>query len=251
MKRKVVVFGIGAAHAEFVTLQAVASNGTVSIYFVLDTDVTQRDVELAKERILQRYVRNRAFRTAAFLQPPVSGRVSSDIPASDAMGVKTEQLDASQTPAFLVYGAPLRGCVGHIVNLLRTDGLLAQDHQFLAERGGLQALTTTHKVALFNTGRGILLSNDQKRLSKGSGEADSIAVMIEVLPSAQIEGTETIYWASYCGMPNDLLVAGNLEGLVDDLEIARRDARSGKGWSLDKLLGQRRLTATPHLRDRR
>jgi precorrin-6A synthase len=50
------------------------------------------------------------------------------------------------------------------------------------------------------------------------------------------DGDLDVYWGAYVGMPDEVLVAGKLKEVVDDIERIREDARRGKGWIMDTVL---------------
>ena len=50
----------------------------------------------------------------------------------------------------------------------------------------------------------------------------------------------TIYWGAYLGTPDELLVAGPLGEVIDQIERTRRAARDRKGWIMDTYLLRRR-----------
>ena len=51
-----------------------------------------------------------------------------------------------------------------------------------------------------------------------------------------------IYWGAYLGTPDELLVAGPLEQVRDEIVRLRADALARKGWVFDTYLLRRRLT---------
>ena len=72
--------------------------------------------------------------------------------------------------------------------------------------------------------------------------ADSIAVMLdgdcgfrEVPP----EGFE-IFWGAYLGMPEEILIAGPLSDVAEEIVATRAAARAAHGWIMDVYLLRRR-----------
>ena len=45
-----------------------------------------------------------------------------------------------------------------------------------------------------------------------------------------------IYWGAYVGTEDEILVAGNLHKLMDDIERMRAEAKARKGWVMDTYL---------------
>ena len=56
------------------------------------------------------------------------------------------------------------------------------------------------------------------------------------IPAAGVE----IFWGAYLGTDDELLVAGPLESVADEIERVRAEARERKGWIMDTYLLRRR-----------
>ena len=48
-----------------------------------------------------------------------------------------------------------------------------------------------------------------------------------------------VYWGAYLGTPDELLVAGPLDEVADDILRVRAEARGRKGWIMDTYLLRR------------
>ncbi len=49
-----------------------------------------------------------------------------------------------------------------------------------------------------------------------------------------------IYWGAYLGTPDEILVAGAVGDVADEIERVRAAARARKGWIMDTYLLRRR-----------
>ncbi|HWC26514.1 MAG TPA: hypothetical protein VG474_08020, partial [Solirubrobacteraceae bacterium] len=49
-----------------------------------------------------------------------------------------------------------------------------------------------------------------------------------------------IYWGAYLGTADEILVAGPLDDVADEIERVRARARERKGWIMDTYLLRRR-----------
>lgn len=66
---------------------------------------------------------------------------------------------------------------------------------------------------------------------------DSVVFMLNAERALRAaDGNLDVYWGAYVGMPDEILVAGKLKEVVDDIERIREDARQGKGWIMDTVL---------------
>ncbi|MNP67195.1 precorrin 6A synthase [compost metagenome] len=53
----------------------------------------------------------------------------------------------------------------------------------------------------------------------------------------QVSDPETqIYWGAYVGTPDEILIAGRLGDVADDIERTRKAAREANGWIMDTYL---------------
>jgi len=49
-----------------------------------------------------------------------------------------------------------------------------------------------------------------------------------------------IYWGAYLGTPNEILIAGDLREVADDIVRKRAEAKARKGWLMDTYLLRKR-----------
>ena len=56
------------------------------------------------------------------------------------------------------------------------------------------------------------------------------------LPDADLD----IYWGAYLGTPDEIVVAGALRAVKDEICRRRAEARARKGWIMDTYLLRRR-----------
>jgi precorrin-6A synthase len=73
-------------------------------------------------------------------------------------------------------------------------------------------------------------------------DADDVVVMLD--PSCTFrevdeDGVE-LFWGAYLGMPDELLIAGPLEEVADEVVRVRAEAKERKGWMFDTYLLRRR-----------
>lgn len=248
MRRKVLIIGIGAGNPDFVTVQAVNAMNQIDVFFIPNKGIEKEELARVRHEIIERHVRDRPFRTVEY-KAPTRGRGAEDYEGavSDwhddveaAYGkLIMEELDASETGAFLVWGDPtLYDSTMRILDRLQARGTFELDYEVLPGISSIQALAARHKVALCNIGRSILISSGRSMAAEGfPNNIDSVVFMLnadKALRSA--DGDLDVYWGAYIGMPDEVLVAGKLKEVVDDIERIREEARRGKGWIMDTIL---------------
>lgn len=106
----------------------------------------------------------------------------------------------------------------------------------------LQALTAAHTIA-FNTLGGAVTVTTGRRLRDEGWPAgtETLVVMLDgecsfqALPRAEFE----IWWGAFLGMPEQVLRAGPLDVVCDDIIATRAQARAAHGWIMDTYLLRR------------
>jgi precorrin-6A synthase len=247
MRRKVLIIGIGAGNPDFVTIQAVNAMNRVDVFFIPNKGIEKEELARLRMEIIERCVRDRPFRTVEY-KPPVRRHGSDDYEGAvsdwhddvEAIYGKLimEELDESETGAFLVWGDPtLYDSTMRILDRLQARGDFELDYEVLPGISSIQALAARHKVALNNIGRSILISTGKTMAEGFPNNVDSVVIMLNAEKALRIaDGDLDIYWGAYIGMPDEVLVSGKLREVVDDIERIRDEARRGKGWIMDTVL---------------
>ena len=82
-----------------------------------------------------------------------------------------------------------------------------------------------------------------RRLAAGMpADLDDVLVMLDGKATfTRLDDPDLdIYWGAYLGMPDEILVAGDLQACKDDIARLRAEARERKGWIMDTYLLHRR-----------
>lgn len=244
MRGKVSIVAIGAGNPDFVTVQAVGASGHVKLFFVPDRGMKKNEIARVRGEIIERYVRNRPFRTAPFREPSQSEEdAARDLRPT---GLFIEEVDASEAGAFLVWSAfPLYETVRRILQQLRSTGGFELDYEVIPGNSGIQALTAWHKVALCNIGRSLLTATGRSITGDFPNNADTIVCMLGAADRLDAFGNKLdMHWTLYAGMPDDVLVSGSLREIVDELEQVRRRAIEGTGWIVETVLRKKNAGKT-------
>jgi precorrin-6A synthase len=244
MKRKVTIIGIGAGNPDFLTIQAIDAMNRVDVFFIPDKGMEKADLAHVRRSIIDRYVRDRRFRTVEYSVPTrrqdherYEGAVSdwhAEIGETFSRLIQDE-LSESETGAFLVWGDPtLYDSTLRILDRLREKGGLDLDYEVIPGISSIQALAARHRIALNAIGRSVLITNGRSLAEEFPDNVDSVAVLLNAdraLRSA--DGELDAYWGAYVGMPEEILVSGKLKDVVGEIERMRSAARKEKGWIMD------------------
>lgn len=252
MRRKVLIIGIGAGNPDFVTVQAVNAMNKVDVFFIPNKGIGKQELARVRREILERHVRDRPFRTVEFKTPERRAGDDYEQLVSDwheeveaTYGkLVMEELDASQTGAFLVWGDPtLYDSTMRILDRLKDRGDFELDYEVLPGISSIQALAAQHKVALCDIGRSILISTGRSMGEGFPNTADSVVIMLNAEKTLrQADGDLDVYWGAYVGMPEEVLISGKLKEVIDDIERVRNEARRANGWIMDAVLVRRAST---------
>lgn len=249
--RKVLIIGIGAGDPEHVTVQAVNAMNAVDVFFVLDKGDTTADLTEARRAICERFATQRPFRTVVIADPP-RDRTAADYPGAvrdwrDERARLIEEallaeLGDDGVGGILAWGDPaLYDGTIRILDTIAARGTVPVTYEVVPGITSVQALTARHRIML-NRVAGAVHITTGRRLAAGWPEGcDDVVVMLDADLACRAYRDEDldIYWGAYLGTPDELLVAGRLGKVIDEIEAVRREARARKGWIMDTYLLRR------------
>ncbi|SHH61588.1 precorrin-6A synthase (deacetylating) [Cognatishimia maritima] len=146
--------------------------------------------------------------------------------------------------ALMVWGDPsLYDSTLRIADRLKAQGLQI-DVQVVPGITSLQMLTAAHAIPLNDLGAPVIITTGRQLRDHGWPlGADTVAVMLDgecsfqhLSDAQQID----IWWGGYVGMPQQVLRAGLLAEISDDIIQTRAEARAENGWIMDIYLMRKR-----------
>ena len=247
MKRKVMIIGIGAGNPDFLTIQAIDAMNRVDVFFIPDKGAEKAELSRVRRLIIDRYVRDRPFRTAEYRVPArrQDGKSYEDTVATwhaeiceTYSRLMLEKLGESEVGAFLVWGDPtLYDSTLRILEHLRAKGGFELDYEVIPGISSLQALAARHKVSINAIGRAVLITNGRELAEGFPDTVDSVVVLLNADKALRAaDGELDAYWGAYVGTPDEILVSGKLKDIVDEIERIRSAAREEHGWIMDCVL---------------
>jgi precorrin-6A synthase len=253
MSRTVYVIGIGAGHPDHLTLQAVAAMNRVDVFFTIDKGEATADLAALRHELLARHV-TRPHRVVAAPEVPRDRDPAAYVDAATQWqlrrgvlyeGMIAEALRPGETGAFLVWGDPAL-----------YDGTLPLLHRIADRSHGelrivsipgissVSALAAAHGLILNRIGAPVLITTGRRLAEEGMPrDIDDVVVMLDGrgafagLPDPDVD----VYWGAYLGTPDEILVAGDLHAVRDEITSRRAEARARKGWIMDVYLLRRRI----------
>jgi precorrin-6A synthase len=248
--RTVYVIGIGAGDPEHLTLQAVAAMNRVDVFFTIDKGEATADLAALRKELLTRHV-TRPHRVVTAPEVPRDRDPAAYVDTAVAWQARraalyermvTDELADGETGAFLVWGDP--SLYDGTLNLLGdVAGRTGIEIVSIPGISSVAALAAAHGLILNRVGTPVLITTGRRLAEQGMPrDVDDVVVMLDGrtafagLPDTDLE----IFWGAYLGTPDEILVAGDLRAVCDQIARLRTTARARKGWIMDIYLLRRR-----------
>jgi precorrin-6A synthase len=230
---KVLLIGIGAGDPSYITAQAVEALNRVDVFFVLEKAAEQNDLVALRREIVDRYVK-RSFRMVVANDPP-RGRDVEAWREQRAALVAALIAGESGVGAFLVWGDP--SLYDGMIDILERLGVA---YDVIPGISAVSALAARHRVVL-NRVAGDVLITTGRRVAAGlpDGARDVVVMLDPGQAFTALDGDWEIYWGAYLGTPDEILIAGRLREVADEIVRVRAEARARKGWMFDTYLLRR------------
>jgi precorrin-6A synthase len=154
-----------------------------------------------------------------------------------------EELGENECGAFLVWGDPsLYDSTLRIIDRIVARGTIPFEYEVIPGISAIQALAARHRIALNRIGRSIHITTGRKIAEGLPNNVDDVIVMLNADCSFKAIGDSDIdiFWGAYIGTEDEILVAGNLRELTNDIERMRTEAKARKGWVMDTYLLRKR-----------
>ncbi|MEU4395623.1 precorrin-6A synthase (deacetylating) [Kribbella sp. NPDC023855] len=245
------VIGVGAGDPDHVTVQAVKALNQVDVFFVLDKGEVKQELVDLREQILRRHAGDREYRVVFGRDPERDRSSDAYVESVDdwrrrradvcADLIATELKDG-QVGAFLVWGDPsLYDSTLAILDDILDRGELDFEIEVIPGISSVSTLAARHRVSLNQVGRPIQVTTGRRLAKSWPDDVDDVVVMLDA-QTAFTQHTDQdaeIYWGAYLGTPDELLVAGPLAEVADQIVEVRTEARRRKGWIMDTYLLRR------------
>jgi precorrin-6A synthase len=253
-QRKVYVIGIGAGDPEQLTLQAVRVLGGLDVIFVLDKGEAKRELTDLRHEICARHI-TRPYRVLTAADPERDRAAADQAAYAGAVGdwydaradvietMLAEQVSPGESVGILVWGDPaLYDSTLRVLDRVEQRGTVEFGYEVIPGITSLQTLAARHRVTFTGVGAPVHVTTGRRLAAGMPAELDDVLVMLDgseafaALDDADLD----IYWGAYLGMPDELLVSGNLQERKAEIVALRAEARAGRGWIMDSYLLHRR-----------
>jgi len=250
--RRVLVIGIGAGDPEHVTAQAVRALNEAEVFFVIEKGGDTGDLVALRKEILGRFVDEPSYRIVDVPDPPRDRTAAAYGAAVDDwrrrraevwQAALRDELGDDGVGAFLVWGDPsLYDSTLDVIERILARGEVDFEYEVVAGISSVHALTARHRIALNRVGGAVQITTGRRLANEGwPNGVDDLVVMLDADCSFRHLDPQgvVVYWGAYLGTPDELLVAGPLAEVGEEIQRVRAAARARKGWIMDTYLLRR------------
>jgi precorrin-6A synthase len=248
--RTILVIGIGAGDPAHLTAEAAAAIAQTDVFFVIDKG-NAPELRALRDELIVRH----GTAPTRVVEIPEAARDRQPGDYEDAVvdwheeraariaDAITRELSDDGTGAFLVWGDPsLYDSTLRILARVRSRSTLELDTVVVPGVSSLHALAARHRVSLHGIGEPVLITTGRRLADDLALGVPNVVVMLDgqqAFAEIDPDGLD-IYWAAYLGTPDELLVAGDLAEVRDEIAARRAAARTDHGWIMDIYLLRRR-----------
>ncbi|MEV8377939.1 precorrin-6A synthase (deacetylating) [Kribbella sp. NPDC056861] len=255
--REMKVIGVGAGNPDHVTIQAVKALNQVDVFFVLDKGEVKQQLVDVRSEILREHAGEREYRVVFGQDPERDRRSDAYVESVDdwrrrradvCADLIAAELQDGQVGAFLVWGDPsLYDSTLAILDDILARGELTFEIEVIPGISSVSALAARHRIGLNQVGRPVQITTGRRLAKSWPDQVDDVVVMLDA-QTAFTEHTDQkadIYWGAYLGTPDEMLIAGPLAEVAEEIVERRAEARRRKGWIMDTYLMRRVPTELP------
>lgn len=244
--RRILIIGIGAGNPGHMTIQAVKALNQVDVFFIPNKGSEKAALQDLRMDICERFIEGKTHR---FVDVPVPERAKAfvdyranvdDWHARIGDGYErliAAELGEDQCGAFLVWGDPaLYDSTLRIVERLRQR--IFFEYEVIPGISSVQALAAAHRIPLNRIGEPVLITTGRKLGHGFPEDAGSVVVMLDGEQAFKKFAGESldIFWGAYLGSDEEIIVSGQLDEVMDEIEVTRAQAREKNGWIMDTYL---------------
>jgi precorrin-6A synthase len=246
-------------HPDQLTVQAIGAMRRVDVFFATDKATNRADDgdadELVRVRrdLCEHHLVGRPYRFVTIADPSRDrdARAYRDAVESwhaaraEAYGrAIAAELGPDGCGGFLVWGDPsLYDSTLRVLEQVAARGTTTFDVQVIPGISSVQLLAARHRLVLNRVGGSVLVTTGRGIAAGVPASVDDVVVMLDgaCAFTGLDPGSWDIHWGAYLGTADELLVAGPLAAVADDIVRIRADARRRKGWVMDTYLLRRRV----------
>jgi len=248
--KKLLIIGIGAGDPDFITLQAAKALATVDVFFMLEKGAAKDAMVALRREICRRYAGDRPYRVVEAPSPPRAPRPADYTACVDELNRAKQEtferliagaLGDGQVGAVLAWGDPslYDSTIRNIEAIAERQGL---SYEVIPGISAVQALAARHRITLNTVAQPVEITTGRRLAEGWPAGVDSVVVMLDGEDTWRRFAGQAIdiWWGAYLGTPQEILIAGRLDDVSDEIHRVRSAARERHGWIMDTYLMRRR-----------
>ncbi len=154
-----------------------------------------------------------------------------------------EHLGPGETGIWVVWGDPtIYESTLVVIQDILARGTVAFDYEVIPGVSSAHALAARHRIPLNRLGGPVRFTPAKALQFEMPIGVDDVVVMLDDdAVFLQIDPTDdiSIFWGAYLGLPDEILIAGPLAAVRDEIAARRAEAKARKGWLVDTYLLRR------------
>ena len=245
--------GIGSGSPDHLTREAIAALNQVDVFLVADKGVATQDLIKLREDLCRGLITNDHYRFIELPDPergPDRDRTAAEYQAGaiawhDARAQQYAETIEAEVPdggtiGFLVWGDP--GFYDSTIRVVESICNRGIDLELTVIPGisSIQLLAARHKIILNRIGQPIHLTTGRRLLEEYSPALGDVVVMLDgdLACSGLVDrfGDLAIYWGAQLGLPDEVLISGQLNKVIEQIRAKRAAVREARGWVMDTYL---------------
>jgi precorrin-6A synthase len=252
--KTILIIGIGAGDPDYITIQAVKALNRVDVFFLMDKGPAKQKLRALREALCRQHIKDRAYRFAE-AKSPLRDTAPADYSASvDELNREkqavfermiADELADGETAGILVWGDPmLYDSTIRNIEAIAASGRHHIDYDVIPGITAVQALAARHKIPLNRIAEPVALTTGRKLAEGFPPGIDSVAVLLDGEDTYRrfTEQDMEIYWGAYLGTADEILIAGKVADVADEIHRRRAEARRANGWIMDTYVMRRPAT---------
>jgi precorrin-6A synthase len=250
--RRILVIGIGAGNPDHVTVQAVKALNEASVFFVVDKGEDKASLLALRHEVCERFIDDQDGYTIVEIPEPPRDRSAARYEAAvgdwhEARAAAFERaieehLPDGATGGFLVWGDPsLYDSTLRVIDRILARGAVAFDYEVIPGITSVQALAAAHRLPLNRVGEPIHITTARRLAAGVPEELDSAVVMLDpgFAAGELAEPGLEVFWGAYLSTSDEVLVAGRLGDVAEDIVRKKKELKTRHGWIMDTYLIRR------------
>jgi precorrin-6A synthase len=246
----ILVIGIGSGDPDLLTLAAIKAIRKADVFFVVGKGASKSALTDLRLGMIEEHARE-PYRVVEVDDPSRDRRPMDRSGYTSAVQdwrnrradvferLMRDEMAPGQTGAFLVWGDPtLYDSTLGILADIEARGTVRAAVEVIPGISSVSSLAARHRIPLNQVGRPVHITPGRRLPEVGQNDDGDIVVMLDADESfTRVDGEDVwIYWGAYLGTPDEILVAGPLCEVSDEICRTRSAARARHGWIMDTYL---------------